>query len=293
MSAVNFTAPQWQPPVIFMGALAMQRGCMIGVELGVEAWAAALIIMGIMRRLALALAVACCCPHPALADAKAGEAKAQLCILCHREAPDKRFAPTLEGQPVDYLVAAIMAFKAGRRVDPAMNANVANLSQADVRDIAEFFASRPVPARGQELEPDKVKAGERLAAEMKCGACHGAGYHGSPFAIRALQQGAANHHDSVLPLVVHSEYGRKVQGQRSEVILRIGRQEVVEAAEAGVPFTATYRPGIAGRHSRTPLRNSSYVVHCGSGAANISMGKCCCPDSALFNARRNSCSDLA
>lgn len=161
---------------------------MIGVELGVEAWAAALIIMGIMRRLALALAVACCCPHPALADAKAGEAKAQLCILCHREAPDKRFAPTLEGQPVDYLVAAIMAFKAGRRVDPAMNANVANLSQADVRDIAEFFASRPVPARGQELEPDKVKAGERLAAEMKCGACHGAGYHGSGATARLAGQ---------------------------------------------------------------------------------------------------------
>jgi cytochrome c553 len=45
----------------------------------------------------------------ACADARAGEKKAQLCLLCHR-IESAVGAPTLEQQPSKYLVAQISAF---------------------------------------------------------------------------------------------------------------------------------------------------------------------------------------
>jgi cytochrome c553 len=129
-------------------------------------------------RIAAVLLVACL-PFHAVADATAGEQKAQLCLLCHKEGPELRFAPFLERQPADYLVAAIMAFKTGQRKEPAMNTNVANLSQDDVRDIADYFASKPFPSANESLEPAKVTAGEKLVGEMKCASCHTPTFHGA------------------------------------------------------------------------------------------------------------------
>jgi cytochrome c553 len=60
-----------------------------------------------------------------------------------------------------------------------MNANVANLSQADVRDISEYFASQPFPSRNENLEPVKIAAGEKLVSEMKCASCHAPTFHGA------------------------------------------------------------------------------------------------------------------
>jgi len=129
-----------------------------------------------------------CVPLHAVADAKAGESKAQLCLLCHKEGPEFRFTPFLEGQPADYLVAAIMAFKTGQRKQPAMNTNVANLSQADIRDIADYFASKPFQSSNEKLEPTKIAAGEKLVGEMKCASCHGPTFLGAGTVARLAGQ---------------------------------------------------------------------------------------------------------
>jgi cytochrome c553 len=126
-----------------------------------------------------AVFVVACFPLHTFADARAGEEKAQLCLLCHKEASDKRFVPLLEGQPADYLVAAIMAFKAGQRYKPTMDTNVAKLSQADIQDISDYFASKPFPSLNQNLESGKVAAGERLVGETKCASCHTPTFHGA------------------------------------------------------------------------------------------------------------------
>jgi len=124
------------------------------------------------------LAVACFALHT-LADAKSGEEKAQLCLLCHKEATNKRFVPLLEGQPADYLVASLMAFKTRQRTSPDMDTNVASLSRADMRDISNYFASKSLPPRSQTLEPGKIAAGEKLVGEMKCASCHTPSFHGA------------------------------------------------------------------------------------------------------------------
>jgi cytochrome c553 len=134
--------------------------------------------VGPVMRFAAAF-VAACVPLHAAADAKAGEQKAQLCLLCHREGPEFRFTPFLVGQSADYLVSAIMAFKTGQRKQPAMNANVANLTPADIRDIADYFASKPFQFSNENLEPAKIAAGEKLVGEMKCASCHGPSFGGA------------------------------------------------------------------------------------------------------------------
>lgn len=122
----------------------------------------------------LVLFVIACFPLHAFSDVKAGEKKAELCILCHKEAPDKRFVPLLDAQPANYLFAATLAFMSGQRKtsEAAMTVNLKNLSQADIRDIADYFASRrsPITARNTSFINWKpsVMVVEVILRECRC-----------------------------------------------------------------------------------------------------------------------------
>lgn len=113
------------------------------------------------------------------ADAKAGEKKAQLCLICHRVENPPAYIPTLEGQTREYLVNQIKAFKDRRRDNLAMQINTASLSVKDMRDIADYFASRkPVPGKFP-LDAAKASRGKARAEALKCAACHRADYSGN------------------------------------------------------------------------------------------------------------------
>jgi cytochrome c553 len=126
----------------------------------------------------LAVALAClCASSPARADVKQGEAKAQLCLACHKRAYP--WNPLLESQPAAYLVKSMAAFKAGTRQEPAMYTNMASLTQKDMQDIADYFAAKSLPARAQAMDKAKVQAGRKIADQMNCASCHQAGYKGA------------------------------------------------------------------------------------------------------------------
>jgi cytochrome c553 len=84
---------------------------------------------------------------PAMAasgDASAGEKKSVPCRACHGEkgiGPSPEF-PVLAGQHVDYLAVAMTHYKNGKRKNPIMQAQVANLSPKDIQDLAAFFAKQ-------------------------------------------------------------------------------------------------------------------------------------------------------
>jgi cytochrome c553 len=118
-------------------------------------------------------------PALALADAKAGEKKAQLCRICHRADNPPAYIPTLEGQTREYLFNQIKAYKDNRRPDPTMQTNVASLSVKDIRDIADYFASQ-TPLRGAfPFDEAKAGRGKARAAALKCAACHREDYSGN------------------------------------------------------------------------------------------------------------------
>lgn len=113
------------------------------------------------------------------ADARAGEKKAQICLLCHR-VESAVGAPTLEQQPSKYLIAQTNSFKSGKRIGPEMQSNVVRLSAKDIQDISDYFSSQPAkPARfATDPDPKTIASGAASAKELKCASCHSEDYRG-------------------------------------------------------------------------------------------------------------------
>ena len=78
-------------------------------------------------------------------DAAAGKEKAALCAACH--GPNgislNDLWPNLAGQKEGYLKKQITAFRDGTRQDPNMQPMVANLTDADIENLAAYFSTLP------------------------------------------------------------------------------------------------------------------------------------------------------
>lgn len=83
--------------------------------------------------------------EPALAaDAAAGRAKARAaCQTCHGENGQATLAgvPNLSGQQKEYLVEQLRAYRAGSRRNEQMSIIAKMLTDADIDDVAEWYAS--------------------------------------------------------------------------------------------------------------------------------------------------------
>lgn len=139
------------------------------------------------------------------ADIDAGKEKAGACSACHGPTgvSASPMFPDLAGQQDAYIVKQLKDFKSGARTDAMMAPMAANLSEADMADIAAYFKSLPraseqaaaagsdsssasapasAPAAGNveivsstpaaALYAGNVAAGKGKAAA--CAACHGA-----------------------------------------------------------------------------------------------------------------------
>ena len=75
-------------------------------------------------------------------DAAAGKAKAASCVACHGANGISAVPtyPNLAGQKEAYLVKQMKAFKDKTRMDPTMNAMSAPLSDADIANLAAYYA---------------------------------------------------------------------------------------------------------------------------------------------------------
>jgi cytochrome c553 len=77
-------------------------------------------------------------------DAEAGRKKSATCAACHGAngvSPSPDF-PNLAGQYADYLQAALRHYKNGKRKNPIMQGQVANLTDKDMLDLAAYFSSQ-------------------------------------------------------------------------------------------------------------------------------------------------------
>lgn len=73
-----------------------------------------------------------------------GKEKSQICAACHGadgNSPTPEF-PRIGGQHQDYLLQALLDYKAGKRKNPIMAAQVESLSKEDMSDLAAWYASQ-------------------------------------------------------------------------------------------------------------------------------------------------------
>ena len=99
-----------------------------------------------MKRLILtmvsAVALAAAANVASAGDAAAGKAKAASCAGCHGANGISAVPtyPNLAGQKEAYLVKQMKAFRDGSRTDPTMNAMSKPLSDADINNLAAYYA---------------------------------------------------------------------------------------------------------------------------------------------------------
>jgi len=94
-------------------------------------------------RLVLVLLSMLALPVAAIAgDAAAGAKKAATCMACHGKdgISIADMYPNLAGQKEQYLLKALKAYKSGARNDPMMKPMVAALSDADIENLAAYYA---------------------------------------------------------------------------------------------------------------------------------------------------------
>jgi cytochrome c553 len=77
------------------------------------------------------------------ADIAAGKAKSARCAGCHGSngVSANPLWPNLAGQKMTYLVKQLKAFREGTRQDPMMSPMARPLSDADIEDLAAYYAS--------------------------------------------------------------------------------------------------------------------------------------------------------
>jgi cytochrome c553 len=113
-------------------------------------------------------------PQAAGADVEAGRRKAEPCVACH--GPDGNATapgmPSLAGQPTMYAHWQLIKFRDGRRKDPQMSPFAANLSDADMADLAAYYAAQRPRPRAAGVDPTKVADGKRIAEYYHCTSCH-------------------------------------------------------------------------------------------------------------------------
>ena len=129
--------------------------------------------------------------EPIHGDPAAGQKKATICFACHgaNGTPIAPMFPRLAGQRADYLYYRLVSFKHANPKDPyysvsAMTPLVAPLSDTDMRDLADYFASQTPPATATAAAPGDgealFRAGDPARGVPPCQGCHGADAGGAP-----------------------------------------------------------------------------------------------------------------
>ncbi|TDM05351.1 MAG: cytochrome c4 [Ideonella sp. MAG2] len=126
---------------------------------------------------------------PAKPDlARGQEISTQVCAACHT-ADGSRGSPAnpiLAGQHADYLYKQLVEFKSGKRANPVMSGMVAPLTEADMKNVAAFYASKsakPGAAKNKDtvLLGEKIYRGGIVAKQVPaCAGCHSPNGAGIP-----------------------------------------------------------------------------------------------------------------
>ena len=114
-------------------------------------------------------------------DATAGAAKAPVCFACHGPGGNGAINPEwpkLAGQHSSYIAEQLGEFKGAQRKNPVMLGQASALSDADMSNLAAYFAAQPaVPGVASKdaiaVAQPLYRAGDAARGIPACAACHG------------------------------------------------------------------------------------------------------------------------
>jgi cytochrome c553 len=183
--------------------------------------------------LLLALFVGSASAQQAKPDLAKGEATAStVCVACHsidgtRGNPAQ---PILQGQHPEYLAKQLAEYKSGKRENPVMKGIASALSDADIRNVSAFYASKKAPL-GTATEKDLIKLGEQIyrggiadKSVAACASCHSPNGVGIPSQYPRL--GGQHAQYTAAQLVAFRDGLRKNSAQMTGVAAKMSDREI-------------------------------------------------------------------
>ena len=172
-------------------------------------------------------------PQPA----KGAAISTSVCAACHTNDGSRGSAanPIIQGQHPDYLVKQLTEFKAGKRDNPVMKAMASPLSEADIKNVAAFYASKQ-PKPGFAKNKDLVSLGEKIfrggiadRSVPACSGCHGPSGAGIPAQYPRL---AGQHADYVEAQLVAFRGGvRRNNPTMAAIAAKLNDREIKAVAD--------------------------------------------------------------
>ncbi len=182
---------------------------------------------------------------PAKPDAAKGQSIAsQACAACHAADGNSPAAanPKLAGQFYEYLHKQLVNFKpqAGKKAardNAVMAGMVANLSAADMQNVAAFYASqklKPAVAKDKELAAlgQKIYRGGNAATGVPaCAGCHGPSGAGMPAQYPRISGQFAEYVEAQLKAFRAGTRANDPNGMMRGVAVRLNDREIQAVAE--------------------------------------------------------------
>jgi cytochrome c553 len=168
-------------------------------------------------------------------DASAGATKAAPCVACHGAGGNSSMPawPNLASQGSAYIARQLKAFKSGERKNPIMQAQAANLSDADIADLAAYMSAQKVrPGLASKdavaIAEPLFRGGDASRGLPACASCHGPRGAGNPAAT--YPRIGSQHSDYVatsLAAYKTGERGTGAQGQMMQAVAaKLSDQEI-------------------------------------------------------------------
>ncbi len=164
--------------------------------------------------------------------AKGEAAYTAVCAACHAADGNSGSPanPKLAQQHPEYLVKQLQEFKSGKRANAVMSGMVANLSEADMRNIGFWLASKPAKP-GFAKDKDSVALGERIyrggipdRQVAACAGCHSPNGAGIPAQYPRLSGQHADY--TAAQLTAFRDGVRKNNLQMSQVAAKMNDREI-------------------------------------------------------------------
>ncbi|MEK8029904.1 c-type cytochrome [Ideonella sp. DXS29W] len=175
---------------------------------------------------------------PAKVDlAKGQELSTNVCAACHT-ADGSRGSPAnpiLQGQHPEYIVKQLTEFKSGKRTNAIMQGMAAPLTEADMKNVAAFYASKQAKP-GFAKNKATVTLGEKIyragIADKQvpaCAGCHSPTGSGIPAQYPRIGGQHADYID--LQMKAFRDHKRMNSVQMQEIAARMNNEEIAAVAD--------------------------------------------------------------